>query len=220
MPDQPWHYDNDSAQALIAAISPERFARYQAATGSDVEALQLYAWNTAASTSLYPVLQTLEVTLRNAVHTSMTTAVSPNWFDDDSIMRGGEISAVEDARAWLNENAKPPTPGRVVAELPFGYWVTLFSNKYDQSVWRMGLAGLFPKHLRQRAPIHENLDRLRTLRNRIAHHEPIFQRHLDHDLKRIRQIVGCLDAKVLQWLEHHETASTVLAAKPSEVITF
>ena len=56
-----------------------------------------------------------------------------------------------------------------------------------------------------------------TLRNRIAHHEPILHRHLMADLADIKQIVGSLSPVVLDWLDWHEQATPRFGTPVREV---
>ncbi|VEE53934.1 hypothetical protein [Stenotrophomonas maltophilia] len=57
------------------ALSLERFGRYLDWAGGDrSRAIALYGCNTHLSESLYAPLQTLEVALRNRIHTVLTQA--------------------------------------------------------------------------------------------------------------------------------------------------
>ncbi len=108
----------------------------------------------------------------------------------------------------------------VVAELPFRFWVGLFANRYDTTIWRTDLHRIFTPRVKQRRGLHDTLDRLRTLRNRIAHHEPIFHRKLDEDYRRIRDLVGFVSPPTLTWLDHQSRVRTVLETKPDSVLCF
>jgi hypothetical protein len=72
----------------------------------------------------------------------------------------------------------------------------------------------------QRHDIHAKLDRLRTLRNRIAHHETIQHRHLMADLNDIKQIVGALSPTMLDWLNWHEQATLRFGTPETEIDIF
>ena len=203
---------------LISAISPTRFATYRRMAESDEAALQLYTWNAAAAAAFYGPLQTLEVTLRNAVHDTLKDDHGTRWFDNGQILRPAERDKVDLAIQRLHEMHKQPTAGRVVAEMPFGLWVGLFANAYDTTIWRTCLHRIFAPRIKDRRGLHDTLDRLRTLRNRIAHHEPIFQRRLEDDYRRICNVVGFLSTPTLAWLKHHSRAPHVIAAKPKAVL--
>ena len=79
----------------------------------------------------------------------------------------------------------PLTAGRLIAELNFGFWTYLFDADYgyrspnDHRLWPRLLGQVFP-HLpaaipRQRDVIQKKLTRIRELRNRAFHHEPIWK---------------------------------------------
>ncbi len=220
MADQPFAYDESETAALISTISPTRFSTYRQHVGSDAEALQIYTWNTAAAAALYGPLQTLEVTLRNAVHDALCQTHGSAWFDNGQLLRQAEQGKGEAAVQQLHDFGKKPTAGRVIAELPFGFWVALFANAYDTTIWRTDLHRIFSPRVSSRRGLHDALDRLRTLRNRIAHHEPIFQRMLQDDYNRICNITGFLSTPTLSWLRHHSRVPSVLAVQPDAVLEY
>jgi hypothetical protein len=220
MGDQPYAYDQDAVAGLVGAMSAPRFGTYLEAAKTETRALQLYTWSTAVAAAFYGPLQTLEVTLRNSIDRTMAASHGAHWFDDTTLLRPAEQHMVGDATQQLYDLGKQPTAGRVVAELSYGFWVGLFANGYDTTLWRTDLHRIFTPRMKQRRGLHDALDRLRTLRNRIAHHEPIFQRNLVEDYKRIRTVVGCLSPTTLAWLDHHSTAPAALATKPDEVVEF
>jgi hypothetical protein len=69
------------------------------------------------------------------------------------------------------------TAGRVVAELPFGFWRCLPASRYERTLWRTRLYRAFPGQER-RQPVHARLADLHQLRNRVAHREPVHNRPL------------------------------------------
>jgi hypothetical protein len=65
-------------------------------------------------------------------------------------------------------------PGKVVAELTFGFWVDLCSKRNKNIVWvHRKLFGAFPNTALTRDQIHQRLKMVQSLRNRISHHEPV-----------------------------------------------
>lgn len=79
-------------------------------------------------------------------------------------------------------NPKSMTPGHLVAKLNFGFWVNLFNASYEQgrvdgpALWPAGLKELhgFPSSERNRADIRRRFATVRDFRNRVVHHEPIW----------------------------------------------
>ena len=62
--------------------------------------------------------------------------------------------------------------------------------------------------------IRAKLGEVRVLRNRIAHHEPIFnRRHID-DLATMRALVGYKSTEMQDWLDAVEAVTALVATKP------
>lgn len=205
----------DQVSAIEDALSTERFARYLRATSTKSDALKLYEHNTALSAAFYGPLQCLEVSLRNAVNDRLAAIYGARWFANQSVLVGRDLGAAQEAVGQVERVKEEATPGRVVAELSFGFWVGLFANVYDETLWRTDLYRLFTPRP-QRRELHEDLDKLRTLRNRIAHHEPIFQRSLLDDYHRVTNILRSLAPDVCTWMEHNNRVLDVLAAEPGD----
>ncbi|WP_423916338.1 hypothetical protein [Candidatus Poriferisodalis sp.] len=148
----------------------------------------------------------------------MSTAHGTRWFGTARLLRPAQVSTLERAVEHLRRVGKQPTANRVVSELPFGFWVALFANAYDTTIWRSDLYRIFARRIKNRQGLHETLDRLRTLRNRIAHHKPIFQRNLKDDYRRIRDVVELLSEPALLWLDHHSSTLDALDVKPDAVL--
>ncbi|MDE0696676.1 MAG: hypothetical protein OXH76_12695 [Boseongicola sp.] len=80
------------------------------------------------------------------------------------------------------------------------------------TLWRAALRGAFPHCptlIRRQA--HRPLNALRTLRNRIAHHEPILARNLVEDHERILEVAGWISPTTRAWIEHHSRVPALLA---------
>lgn len=55
---------------------------------------------------------------------------------------------------------------------------------------------------------------VRGLRNRIAHHEPVFQRNLDADYARIERLVGWRCPRTKTWMNEIDMVRELLKVKP------
>ena len=79
------------------------------------------------------------------------------------------------AKRTLDRARRPHDPGRIVAELNFGFWTGLYGREHENAIVRPTLAATFP-HLAGRAvraTVSEPLRDARLLRNRVSHHEHI-----------------------------------------------
>lgn len=168
------------AQELRKAISHERLDAYRQKGGKldDSNLFAHYAWNIALSERLYPALQGLEVTLRNSIHDAFSAKYeTEEWYMRKGLLDAREWASLEKALNELRKCRKPREPGRVIAELNFGFWTSLFDSRYEQTFWHGLIQPVFPylpKPMRRRKTLSNRLNRIRRLRNRVFHHEPIW----------------------------------------------
>lgn len=158
-------------------LSIPRFQIYLEKTGNDFDkAVQLYKANIELSEAFYPILSILEISLRNAINQKLTEHFNdPFWFKNNLPI--DFLPFVSEATQKLRKQRKTITADKIIAELNFGFWNRLFSRNYTSILWKP-LRVVFkntPKKLRQRDMIADSLYRIRTLRNRIYHYEPIFR---------------------------------------------
>jgi len=221
--------------ALEASLSPERMTTYLAAAGGDREqALRLYTWNTAVSAAFYGPLQGLEVALRNAMNRELARIYGPDWYDNPGAgLDLGALERIGGAKKELAKGGYPIDPPHLVAALSFGFWVTLLGSggrsqtpgspkrNYEMTLWRPALHRAFPHAKLSRRAAHQPLDFPRTFRNRIAHHEPIFNRHLEADYRQILAVTGWICPSTRNWIAHHSRVEQMLQmAKDSDGIAF
>jgi hypothetical protein len=192
---------------LEQALSTERFSRYLTwAIGDRARAVELYTLNTRISESLYTPLQMLEVALRNRIHSVLTEARNERWFEDEGFLSGERqpqqlAKAIED----IGANNKEPTPGRVVSELTFSFWTAMFGKGYE-TLWQQTL------HQIARRPEGKGVRRkdfsgplatIRTLRNRVAHHEPILEWDLGKHYANMVTLTEWLSPAAAAWCNSH-----------------
>lgn len=212
-------YDGQAMQALRRSVSSERLSTYLRIAGHDrLYAFELYIRNAALGASFHGPLQALEVTLRNAVHDTMAVARGPYWFDGPPLT-APETAAVAKATKSLQRERKARTSGSVISALNLGFWVALFTGRYDTILWRTILYRCFDP-TPPRSDLHLQLKRLRTLRNRIAHHEPILQRNLQADHDAILWILGMLSPETAAWVEHHSRVREEMKRSPRKITRF
>ncbi len=165
-------------------ISNQRFNVYLSQTNNDFsKSYQLYQANIELSEAFYPILSILEISLRNAINESLKVYFKDDYWFNNNLPKEFQIY-ISEATQKLSRQKKIITADCIIAELNFGFWNRLFNKNYTELLWKP-LRLIFkniPKPLRQRNTIEDSLFRIRTLRNRIYHYEPIF-RKLD-DLKK------------------------------------
>jgi hypothetical protein len=156
----------------------------------------VYLWNIALCQDLLPVMALLEIGLRNRVDQCLTSRYGDNWLDVSwpgwlpyQSHENPEIKKLEKAHHELEKKHKQNVYCRdqLVAQLSFGFWVKLLSQPYRSQLWYasphaqgklfpqwdcLGYAGSKPN--KWLGPAHNDLIKLLNLRNRMFHHEEVF----------------------------------------------
>ena len=203
-------------------VSSARLSRYLRAVNDDYDhCMRLYAWNLTVSGAFYSPLSLAEVTFRNAVVLAIEDTFDQNWHFSKSF----KISLPKHRRRDLEKivsnlrdrKKKSISASMVVAESTLFFWESLLADGFKNSIWRKGLQHYFPNmpHDVSCETLREDVRQWRLFRNRIAHHEPIFERDLGSDLQRLRRIVGYRSSAILHWLDREEGVSVALDQRPS-----
>ncbi|MET7650320.1 MULTISPECIES: hypothetical protein [unclassified Streptomyces] len=207
---------------LIAAISPERFQPFLHKCGGDRRrALRLYAWDSEVARALQSPVRDLEVSLRNRLHRQLVgrhgqeawwdvPKARPNYKGQDMLARAQET--LEDRRP-----PRPFGPCDIVAQLPFGFWVSLLGrggrDNYEMKYWNSSLRHVFREHRGGRDDLYGKFKFMLTLRNRIAHHECVFQRHLERDLETALMLMRYVSPEMADRHEKYGQVPDVLARR-------
>lgn len=199
--------------SLEKGLSYERLTRYTRITNGDPEKrLRLYLWNAELCAALYLPVQGLEVVLRNALHDELTKMYGNNWFNHaDLPLAHVQATMVKEIQARLKKQGKAITPASVVADLSLGFWVALVGKDYDATLWRSCLYKAFvnrPEPFKRKS-IHRDLEVIRYLRNRIAHHEPILRPDLPQIHDRILGAIDWFSGEFSGWMAAHSRFSAL-----------
>lgn len=201
---------------MIRLLSVPRLSTYRSASGGDLKAaVELYQWNLEISASLFAAIHYLEVALRNTVDPALTTAYggATSWFDDPGVpLSAGARQQVQRAKANAAKVGHVVTHGHVVAELPFGFWGSLFAQGYSRTLWRESLRHAFPQARQGR--LHSDLESIRRVRNRIAHHEPLISYDLAGEYRRVVATAEQIDMRLAWWIDATSTVARVLERRP------
>ena len=116
-----------------ARLRPYRDAAHADGTHTEI----LYLWNLDVSSAFYRPLSFLEVGLRNALHDQLRLRYgSPDWWDA-APLGALEKSKVRQAADDLRQRkpARRYCADGIVAGLSFGFWVSLLTRRYHQTLW-------------------------------------------------------------------------------------
>jgi hypothetical protein len=206
---------------IRATLSAPRSGTYIAAAGGDtVKAVELYGWNARVSAAFMLPAHFAEISTRNAAADVLERVYGPQWpwnpTFEASLPNTGLYNPRRDLQNTRNRN---PTTGKVIAELKFVFWQKLFTGRNDVRLWGPHIAWAFPhapsvpaSTLRER--IYQDLDVLRRLRNRLAHHEPVFTRNLPDDLTRTLDLIELRNRATSDWVRAMEDVTSIVAERP------
>lgn len=205
---------------VATALSTERLTPYLGAMKGDLaEAVRLYEWNIAVSGAFYETLSILEVVLRNALSEKLAAhhgTLTGSWYDDPlGILSAQAADDIAAARHRVAKLRRGESPGRVIAELNFGFWKFLLARRYEATLWTGYLRHAFPNLRPQnRATVYSALDTLHTIRNRIAHHEPIYTRDLSADMLTIYRVLDWINPDVRAWAVSRSRLQSLITSRP------
>ena len=168
-------------------MSQKRMNRYLTACKGDTrKAMTLYRYNLQLSQEAFTIISCFEVALRNAIDANLTAFLGAEWLKD-SIMGNGiftnptmfkSFDIINHAYNKLRSSGSY-SHSKLLAEMEFGVWKYMFSPIQYRLTGRRHLR-IFPNKARSTPEIQYNhsyvfneLDKINTLRNRIAHHEPV-----------------------------------------------
>jgi len=181
---------------IEAILHSERLDAYRQDRVDGAVTLARYSLNMALCESLYPTLQFAEIALRNAIHDALTArSGTDRWYDTPIRLQNWQQDKIQEATDSLMQKGKPVTPGRMVAELGFGFWTGFFNRYHAHTGIGHYLASRVfahaPKPERNLAKLDTRWKSIRDLRNRVFHHERILHwQDLDIQQKAILEVIS------------------------------
>ena len=162
--------------------------KYLVACNNDTRrAMTLYRHNLTLSQQMFTMISCFEVALRNKIDKEMKQHWGNDWLRD-FVMPGGAFAS--DGRAAGTKkiikkayddlmNNNDYSHSKLLSQMEFGVWKYMFSP-IQFRLTGSRLLHIFPNKARSTPQIQYNhsyvyneLDKINTLRNRIAHHEPV-----------------------------------------------
>jgi len=168
-------------------MSQKRMRRYVTACGGDTrKAMTLYRYNLQISQEMFTIISCFEVALRNGIDACLKNTFGSSWLKD-AIMPNGFLTGRNTVKTYdIIKHAYDKlvrdgdySHDKLLSGLEFGIWKYMYSPVQYRATQQV-LLHVFPYKLRSTPELHINqtyifneLDKINTLRNRIAHHEPI-----------------------------------------------
>lgn len=202
-------------------MSPARLARFSGGAGTDKHrAFRQYVWNAQLCAEFYLPLQIAEVSVRNAIHRTLTRRFGADWPTNRGFTEQipdrykTEVRRViADERAARGENY---TVNHVVSGLTFGFWVHLLTIQYEHILWQGGVSRSFPNIDRAvtREDVYRKIDALRAFRNKVAHHFAIYDRRPMAEYQNLLEVVGFVCAESEWVVRQLANPARVIGARP------
>ena len=202
-----------------AIVSLPRIQPYIRVTGDKHKAIGLYAWNKTVASAFMPLLQAAEISLRNAIQTPAQAKFNnPMWVrplvahlntpksQDKYKYLLGEIDKAE---SKLRRQNKRISIDGIIANLTFGFWVELLTNRFNdprnnQMLWPALIGDVFPNAKHKNLKIfHQHYNEIRDLRNRISHHETVWPKSVGDQYDDILRHLNRLIDIVEECIEYH-----------------
>lgn len=211
-------------KAIEKTLSVSRFATYRntvvSTTGSNCihTALSLYEWNAKLAASFFVPLHIYEVTLRNAISDAISQRYGADWPTNDYFLNS-LTSKNKRAVTSLYKDGAYRGLGKILPELKLHFWEEMLTRRHDGRIWKPYINTVFPNATQLtveqiRTQLKDACFIIRKLRNRIAHHEPIFnQASLTSVYPLIASTVAMRCNETHQWLNQLETVNELFANK-------
>lgn len=177
--------DHVTFDILNSTFSKARISPYLKKGDSAEQVLAKYHANIVLSEAMIPTLHYFEICLRNHIDQVIKKYYGQNWLINiphQLIISDQDIKKIESITSKVRrESKREPLHDDIVAQMTFGFWCSFFHRKYDPSIWHRkdALKIIFPnlpRANRKRPYIETRILTIKEIRNRIAHHEPVWNR--------------------------------------------
>lgn len=199
-------YDKSFFEKVFSNKRMERYFRLY--PDDESRAILHYKSNLELAEAFYTSLSVFEVTLRNALCRELETMTGrEDWYATFPTTPGlSRLNHyITQASQQIIGRHEVITPSKIVAELTFGFWVSLLNSEYERLLWK-NLRRAFPfmpKKERKRKNISSPLNTFRSFRNRVFHNESVCW-----NLNRVEEIhrdmvtvLGWMNKDIPEWLE-------------------
>lgn len=209
------------------SLSSSRLGTYEnvvfnGAPLSTPQALKLYAWNAQVSAAFFAPLHLCEIVIRNAIAEAIEHRYGDAWPWSQAFERSlpNPSRGYSPRRDLISARNGQGTTGKVIPELKFVFWEKLLTSRFDQRIWNSHLCSVFPFYdtnlsvSEMRNKLRTLLEKVRGLRNRIAHHEPIIMRDLNADFNNIDVLIKYRCSDTANWTKNNQFVTPLMALKP------
>ena len=140
-----------------------------------------YKQNLYSSEKYYILLSIFEISLRNSINDYFKYKISKNWLDSDTLHKDTK-QRIDEAKKKILQRREIVTYDKIIAELPLGFWTSLFRKSYTNLIRIKDIKYIFPniptkkQKLINRNILDKKLNYIRKFRNRVFHYERIINK--------------------------------------------
>ena len=126
----------------------------------------------------YVLLAVLEVSLRNSISCHFEKNIAQEWMNN-KFLNISSKRKIQEVKIRLSPIEKNISNDKIISELSFGFWTSLFKKNYETTMRIKAIKSIFPNLPNQndkfidRNYINKKLNHIRIFRNRIFHYEKI-----------------------------------------------
>ncbi|KXJ59073.1 MAG: hypothetical protein AXW17_11865 [Colwellia sp. Phe_37] len=207
-------------QSIENTLSLSRLTTFRNAVankvGQDCTAttLKLYEWNAQLSSVMFFPLHIYEVVLRNAISEAISKRYGADWPTNTVFQNSLPYKDKSDLVRLTQDNYQGV--GKILPELKLSWYENMLARRHEGRIWNPYIKHVFPNATQTevsdiRNALKNGCDIIRKQRNRIAHHEPIFnQPTLTQLLPLIEEAISWRCTQTIAWLKGQEKASEIL----------
>lgn len=224
-------------------LGQPRYQRYiSACNGDRARALALYEWNVSVGSALMRDIAHFEIALRNAYDAAFAAhwQGADHWLRDQAspirqpIMQTRRIyenGARVNRRIDVNDHTRETIrkaikkaggqnaiPGKIIPELSFGFWASLTDKSREKPIWVPYVHHAFPLGT-DRRDVDSPINNINAVRNRIAHHEPLFDctnpaHEIPHIHSDLLHVLNLIMPDVADHIRKHSNVMAINSFRP------
>ena len=157
--------------------------------------------NHALSRFTWEVIRIFELNFRSHLHHLLTGCLGDlKWWQNEIFIY----------KEHLIRSPKGDNPYEVIN---LGFLSLLFSDRYHNKLWVKYLSQAFPSWKFGRSELHASLRKLVEIRNRIAHHEIIYNYPLEETIEFARKILLDINGHAAAEIERNKYAEQIREIK-------
>jgi hypothetical protein len=140
-----------------------------------------YKQNLYNSEKYYILLSVFEISLRNSINHYFSYKISRDWLDSN-ILHKDTKKRIDEAKKKILQRREIISFDKIIAELPLGFWTSLFRKSYSNLIRIKDIKYIFPnipskqQKIINRNILDKKLNYIRKFRNRVFHYERILNK--------------------------------------------